>query len=112
MLAIHAAEGAHQRHVGDDINHFAVDRGSLVGEAMMERRASGSQAKERHHQMAATAATAAAIGRLTVPRNTIAPSVATQGGSTFHMNMFSTVKMALEVAVIRLARVPGSRSAK
>ena len=62
--------------------------------------------------MTATAATAAVIGRLTVPRNNIAPAVATQGGSTFHMNMFSAVKNAFEVAVTRLVSVPGRRSAK
>ncbi len=54
----------------------------------------------------------AAIGALTVARNRIAPNVATQGGSTFHISMFSTVKTALEVAVIRLVSMPGSRSAK
>ena len=39
-------------------------------------------------------------------------TVATHGGSTFQTNMFSTVNMAFEVAVMRLVSVPGSRSAK
>jgi hypothetical protein len=42
----------------------------------------------------------------------MAPSVATQGGSTFHTNMFSMVKMAFEVAVMRLVSMPGNRSWK
>jgi hypothetical protein len=42
----------------------------------------------------------------------MAPMTATQGGNTFQQNMFSTWKTALEVAVMRLARVPGRRSAK
>ena len=34
------------------------------------------------------------------------------GGSTFQMNMFSSVYTAFEVAVIRLVNVPGIRSTK
>jgi hypothetical protein len=34
------------------------------------------------------------------------------GGSTFQTNIFSTVKMALDVAVMRLVSIPGSRSEK
>ena len=47
----------------------------------------------------------AAIGRLIVSTNAIAATVATQGGSTFHMNMFSAVNMAFDVAerALRLA---------
>ncbi|GJE69840.1 hypothetical protein CHKEEEPN_1371 [Methylorubrum podarium] len=37
---------------------------------------------------------------------------ATQGGITLNVNMFSTVKIAFEVAVMREASVPGCRSAK
>ena len=37
----------------------------------------------------------------------IAATVATQGGSTFQMNMFSIVKTAFEVAVMRLVSMPG-----
>ena len=54
----------------------------------------------------------AAIGRLTVAISAMAAIVATQGGSTFQTNMFSTVKMAFEVAVMRLVSIPGSRSEK
>ena len=60
----------------------------------------------------ATTARPAAIGRLTVPINAIAATVAMHGGSTFQTNMFSTVKTALDVAVMRLVSMPGSRSAK
>ena len=54
----------------------------------------------------------AAIGRLTVPIRAIAAIVAMHGGSTFQTNMFSTVKTAFEVAVMRLVSIPGSRSEK
>jgi hypothetical protein len=53
-----------------------------------------------------------AIGTLTESNRMMAPSVATQGGSTFHTNMFSMVKMAFEVAVMRLVSMPGNRSWK
>ncbi len=39
-------------------------------------------------------------------------STAMQGGSTFHDPVFSTVKAAFAVAVMRLASPPGRRSAK
>jgi hypothetical protein len=52
-----------------------------------------------------------AIGGLMVCTNAIAATVAAHGGSTFHMNMFSAVKNAFEVAVTRLVSVPGRRSA-
>ena len=57
-------------------------------------------------------ATVAAIGTLIVKTSAIAATVAAQGGSTFHMNMFSAVNIALEVAVTRLVSMPGSRSEK
>ena len=53
-----------------------------------------------------------AIQTLTVARKAIAPRVATQGGNTFQTNMFSMVKTAFEVAVMRLVSTPGSRLAK
>ncbi len=62
--------------------------------------------------MPATSASAPDIGRLIVATSAMAASVATQGGSTFQMNMFSAVNTALEVAVTRLVNMPGSRSAK
>ena len=52
------------------------------------------------------------MGGLTVPISTIAVMVAIHGGNTFQMNMFSTVKTAFEVAVMRLVSIPGSRSEK
>ena len=60
----------------------------------------------------ATTASPAAIGRLMVHTSAIAATVAAQGGSTFQTNIFSPVNTAFEVAVTRLVRVPGSRSAK
>ena len=45
-----------------------------------------------------------------VQTSAIAAIVATHGGSTFQMNMFSAVKTAFEVAVTRLVSMPGSRS--
>ncbi len=60
----------------------------------------------------ATTISPAAIGRLTVPISAIAATVAMQGGNTFQTNMFSTVKTALDVAVMRLVSMPGSRSEK
>src|SRR5258708_34718824 len=60
----------------------------------------------------ATTIRPADIGRLTVPISAIAEIVAMHGGSTFQTNMFSTVKTAFEVAVMRLVSIPGSRSEK
>ena len=37
MLAKKAAERAHQRHIGDDVGHFAVDGRGLAGEVVMQR---------------------------------------------------------------------------
>jgi hypothetical protein len=62
--------------------------------------------------MAPTTVKAAAIVVLMVVTKAIATKVATQGGSTFQMNMFSIVYTAFEVAVMRLVNMPGSRSAK
>ena len=52
------------------------------------------------------------IARLTVPISRIAETVAMHGGNTFQTNMFSTVNTALDVAVMRLVSMPGSRSEK
>jgi len=49
---------------------------------------------------------------LTVLIRAMAATVAMHGGSTFQTNMFSTVKTAFDVAVIRLVSMPGSRSEK
>ena len=37
VFAQHAAECAHQRHIGDDVDHFAVDRRCLGGEILVQR---------------------------------------------------------------------------
>ena len=60
----------------------------------------------------ASAINAAAMGRLTVATKPIAMTVAMQGGMTFQTDMFCSVNTALDVAVIRLVKVPGMRSAK
>ena len=52
------------------------------------------------------------MGRLTVATKPIAMTVAMQGGMTFQTDMFCSVNTALDVAVIRLVKVPGMRSAK
>jgi hypothetical protein len=62
--------------------------------------------------MPAVAASTPAMGRLTLNIRVMAERVATQGGRTFETSMFSTVKAAFEVAVMRLVSVPGSRSVK
>jgi hypothetical protein len=53
-----------------------------------------------------------AIDVLTVATKTIAVTVAAIGGNTLSTAMFSAVNTALDVAVTRLAKVPGRRSAK
>src|SRR6188474_1394774 len=60
----------------------------------------------------ATITRLAAMPQLTVATRAIAQIVAMQGGSTFHTSMFSTVKSAFDVAVMRLVSVPGERLAK
>ena len=62
--------------------------------------------------MPATTINPAAIIQFTVLISAMAATVAMQGGNTFQTNMFSTVKTALEVAVMRLVSIPGSRSEK
>jgi hypothetical protein len=52
------------------------------------------------------------MGKLTVTTKPIATIVATQGGSTFQTAMFCRVNTALEVAVMRLVKVPGISRAK
>jgi hypothetical protein len=60
----------------------------------------------------ATTIKPAAIIQFTVLIRAMAATVAMHGGNTFQTNMFSTVKTALEVAVMRLVSIPGSRSEK
>jgi hypothetical protein len=60
----------------------------------------------------ASTVNAPAIARLTLAMKMMATTVAAHGGITFQTNMFSSVKTAFEVAVIRLVKVPGMRSAK
>ena len=55
---------------------------------------------------------AADMGKLTVPIRQMAETVAIQGGRTFQINMFSTEKIAFDVAVMRLVSIPGKRSEK
>ena len=52
------------------------------------------------------------MARSTLARNRIAHTNAMHGGSTFHMNMFSIVKAAFEVAVMRLVSTAGRRFEK
>ena len=79
----------------------------------MQRRAGRGQPEQQQHDAeGGDRGQRRAIGRLTVARKAIAPTVAAQGGSTFQMNKFSTAKAAFEVAVTRPVSVPGRRSAK
>ena len=43
MFAQEAAERAHQRHIADNVDHFAVDGGGFAGEIVMQRPARRSQ---------------------------------------------------------------------
>ena len=61
---------------------------------------------------AASTTSTAAIAGLTVTISRMEKATLRQGGSTFQVARFSRVNMALEVAVMRPARVPGMRSAK
>ncbi len=50
VLAAQPAERAHQRHVADDVDDFAIDGGGLAGEIMVQRAAGGREAEHhRHH---------------------------------------------------------------
>ena len=108
-----AAEGAHQRHVVDDIDHLAVHRGGLAGEIVMQGFARRREAEHGKDHDGGDRRSAPPTSRgLTVPISRIAEIVAMHGGITFHIIMFSTVKTAFEVAVMRLVSMPGSRSVK
>ena len=52
VLVAEAAKRPHQRHVVDDIDHFAVDGGGLVGEIVVQRLAGGGQMEHRNHHRA------------------------------------------------------------
>ena len=77
----------------------------------MQGLARGGEAEHAITMIPAITINPAAIARLTVPISDRG-DVAMHGGNTFQTNMFSTVKTALEVAVMRLVSVPGSRSEK
>ena len=62
--------------------------------------------------MALTAIMHTAISGLTEAIRQSETTTASAGGSTFQVVVVSTWKVALEVAVMRPASVPGSRSAK
>ena len=47
VLAGEAAERPHQRHIADDVDHFAVDGSGLVGEVVMQRPPGGGQAEHQ-----------------------------------------------------------------
>ncbi len=49
MLVGQPAECPHQRHVADDIDHFAVHDRRLVGEIVMQRLAGRGEAEHRNH---------------------------------------------------------------
>ena len=95
MLAARAAERPHQRHVADHVDHFAVDRRGLVGEFVMQRLPGARQAEhDDDHDAADRPRASRPSARSWRATNAIAATVAAQGGSTFQMNMFSTVYTA------------------
>ena len=49
MLVVQAAERPHQRHVVDDVDHFAIDRCRFVGKIVVEWLAGGSQTEHGDH---------------------------------------------------------------
>jgi len=55
-LAAETIEGMHERHVADDIDHFAVDRRRAIREGVMQRPAGRGQVKHDRHHDAADAA--------------------------------------------------------
>ena len=55
VLAGETGERPHQRHIADDVDHFAVDGGSLVGEVVMQRPAGGGEAEHQAHHDAGEA---------------------------------------------------------
>ena len=109
VLAADGAEGPDQRHVADDVGQLAFDPGCPAGEAVMQGRPAAASRNSSSMMTAEIAVRAAAIGMLTAARKAMAPTVATQGGSTFQMKRFSTAKAAFEVAVTRPVRVPDRR---
>ena len=52
VLETEAAKCPHQRHVVDDIDHFAIDRCGLVREVVVQGLAGGGQMKHRNHHRA------------------------------------------------------------
>ena len=111
-LADGGAEGAHQRHVVDDVHELAIHRGGACGIVAVQpapRRGEPRQAageRNRHHHEHA------AIFQSSRPSSAIEKVTASVGGSTFQAIVFSTWKIAFAVAVMRPASMPGSRSAK
>jgi hypothetical protein len=49
MFAQETAEGANQRHVGDDVDHLAVDRRGLGGIVVMQRPSRRRKPEHQHH---------------------------------------------------------------
>src|SRR6185295_17691077 len=49
VLAMQAAERLYNRHVADDVCHFAVDRRGLIGKLVLQRPASGCSPEHDEH---------------------------------------------------------------
>jgi len=89
----------------DHIDHLAVDGGGLVGEIVMQGFAGRREAEHRdHHATQRSRSGRPPFSRLTVQLRRSPQIVAAHGGSTFQTNMFSTVKIAFDVAVMRLVK--------
>ena len=52
VLVVEAAKRPHQRHVVDDVDHFAIDGGGLVGKIIMQGLACGSVGNWRRRHTA------------------------------------------------------------
>ncbi len=50
MLALQSAERPHERHIPDNVDHLAVDRGGLVRELMVVSCAPGGEAEHPDHE--------------------------------------------------------------
>ena len=112
VLMAEAAEGAHQRHVVDDVDHLAVDGGGLVGKIVMQRLAGRGETEHRNHHAARDHDQSCRHRQADGSNQADRRNCGDDGGSTFQTNMFSTVKIAFDVAVIRLVSMPGRRSEK
>ena len=112
MLAVDPAKRQDDGHVADHVDHLAVNRRGPMRILMMQGLAAGSDAEHGDDNHARDQAQRRRHRQTDGDEQNDSREVATQGGNTLQTSMFSTVKAALEVAVMRLVKVPGKRSVK